>query len=107
MTIFDIIVVFILGLFFMFSLFKGMIREVFSFLGYLTGYVLAINYNDELATMLQGMVTQEVMARITGFAIIFIIVKIAVTMIIFLAVKFIFGLLGQLIVRQRKKLSDL
>ena len=99
MTIFDIIAVFILGLFFMFSLFKGMIREVFSFLGYLTGYVLAINYNDELATMLQGMVTQEVMARIAGFAIIFIIVKIVIALIIFFAVKFILGLLGRLIRR--------
>jgi len=96
MTIFDIIVFFVLGFFFLFSLFKGMVREVFSLLGYMTGYVLAVNYNDELAAVLQGMVTQEVMARIAGFAIIFIIVKIAVTLIIFFSVKFIFGLLGRL-----------
>jgi len=97
MTIFDIIILFILGLFFLFSLFKGIVREVFSLLGYLTGYVLAINYNDQLAVMLQSMVAQEIMARIAGFAIIFIIVKVIVALIIFFITKFILGLLGRLI----------
>lgn len=76
-----------------------MAREVFSLLGYLAGYVLAINYNDELAVTLQGMVTQEIMARIAGFAIIFILVKIVVALIIFFAVKYILDLFGRLIRR--------
>ena len=97
MTVFDIVVIFILGSFFLFSLFKGMVREVFSFLGYLAGYVLAINYHNELAIILQGMVTKEIMARIVGFTIIFIVVKITVALIIFFTVKIIFGLLGRLV----------
>ena len=99
MTIFDIVVIFVLFIFFLFSLFKGIVREVFSLFGYIAGYVLAINYNDTLATTLQGMVTQDVMARIAGFAIIFVIVKIVVTLVIFFSVKFILGLLGYLISR--------
>ena len=99
MTIFDIIVVLVLGFFFLFSLSKGMVREVFSLLGYLTGYVLAINYNDELAIKLQGMVPQEILARIAGFAIILIIVKIIVALIIFFTAKYILGLIGRLIRR--------
>ena len=76
-----------------------MVREIFSLLGYLAGYILAINYNEELATALQDMVMQEIMARIAGFAIIFIVVKIAVALIIFFTVKVTFGLLGRLIRR--------
>lgn len=85
MTIFDIIIVVILGLCFLFSLFKGMVREVFSLLGYLTGYVLAINYQDDLALSLKAMLAQPVVARIVGFAIIFFAVRIG------------FGLMGRFI----------
>lgn len=96
MTIFDIIIIFILGICLLLSFFKGMVREIFSLFGYLTGYVLAINYNDELAITLQSMVSQEIMARITGFTIIFVVVKIVVTLVIFFAVKITFGILGRL-----------
>ncbi len=71
MTIFDIIVAVILGFFFLFSLFKGMVREIFSLLGYLAGYILALNYQDELAVWLREIVAQPVIARIVGFVIIF------------------------------------
>ena len=97
MTTLDIIIIIVLGLFYLLSWFKGLIRETFSLLGYLGGYIFAINYNAELAEFLQGMVSQEIMARIAGFAIIFIVVKIVVALIIFVVVKFLFGLLGRII----------
>ncbi len=87
MTIFDIIIAVILGLFFLFSLFKGMIREMFSLLGYLAGYVAALNFQNELAEVLKETFSQPVIARIVGFAIIFFVVRIS------------FGLLGRLIRR--------
>ena len=87
MTVFDIIVAVILGLCFLFSLFKGMIREVFSLLGYLAGYVLALNYQDDLAGLLKEAVAQPIIPRIVGFVIIFLVVKISS------------GLLGRLIRR--------
>ena len=74
-----------------------MVREVFSFVGYLAGYVLAMDYYDELASMFQAMVSQEIMARIAEFKIIFVVVKIVVALIIFFIVKIAFDLLGRLI----------
>ena len=53
-----------------------MVREIFSLLGYLVGYVLAMDYYEEFATALQSMVSQEIMARISKFAIVFTVVKI-------------------------------
>ncbi len=74
-----------------------MVREIFSLLGYLVGYVLAMDYYEEFATTLQSMVSQEIMARISEFTIVFTVVKISVGLFIIFIVKIIFGLLGQLI----------
>ena len=74
-----------------------MVREIFSLLGYLVGYVLAMDYYEEFATALQSMVSQEIMARISEFAIVFTVVKILVGLFIIFTVKVIFGLLGRLI----------
>ena len=74
-----------------------MVREIFSLLGYLVGYVLAMDYYEEFATALKSMVSQEIMARISEFAIVFTVVKILVGLFIIFIVKAIFGLLGRLI----------
>ena len=74
-----------------------MVREIFSLLGYLVGYVLAMDYYEEFATALQSMVSQEIMARISKFAIVFTVVKILAGLFIIFIVKVIFGLLGRLI----------
>jgi len=74
-----------------------MVREIFSLLGYLVGYVLAMDYYEEFATALQSMASQEIMARISEFAIVFTVVKILVWLFIIFIVKVIFGLLGRLI----------
>ena len=74
-----------------------MVREIFSLLGYLVGYVLALDYYEEFAIFLQSMVSQEVMARIAEFTIVFTVVKILVGLVIIFIVKVIFGLLGRLI----------
>jgi len=71
-----------------------MVREIFSLLGYLVGYVLAMDYYEEFATALQSMVSQEIMARISEFAIVFTVVKILAGLFI---IKIIFGLIGRLI----------
>ncbi len=74
-----------------------MVREIFSLLGYLMGYVLAMDYYEEFATVLQSMVSQEIMARISDFAIVFTVVKILVGLFIIFIVKITFSLLGRLI----------
>ena len=74
-----------------------MVREIFSLLGYFVGYVLAMDYYEEFATTLQSMISQEIMARISEFAIVFTVLKISVALFIIFIVKIIFGLLGRLI----------
>ena len=97
MTIFDFFIIFVIGICFVYSFSKGMVREIFSLLGYLVGYVLAMDYYEEFATALQSMVSQEIMGRISEFAIVFTVVKILVGLFIIFIVKIIFGLLGRLI----------
>jgi len=97
MSIFDFVIIFIIGICFVYSFSKGMVREIFSLLGYLVGYVLAMDYYEEFATVLQSMVSQEIMARISEFAIVFTVVKILAGLFIIFLVKIIFGLLGRLI----------
>ena len=60
-----------------------MVREVFSFLGYLIGYILAMDYYEEFSITLQSMISQEIMSRISEFTIVFIIIKILVALFIF------------------------
>lgn len=97
MSLFDFFIIFVIGICFIYSFSKGMVREIFSLLGYLVGYVLAMDYYEEFATALQSMVSQEIMARISDFAIVFTVVKILVGLFIIFIVKIIFGLLGRLI----------
>ena len=97
MSLFDFVIIFIIGICFVYSFSKGMVREIFSLLGYLVGYVLAMDYYEEFATALQSMVSQEIMARISTFAIVFTVVKILVGLFIIFIVKVIFSLLGRLI----------
>ena len=58
MTLFDIIVAIVLGLCCIYSLLKGAVREIFSLLGYLASYILAINFQSSLAETLKEVVTQ-------------------------------------------------
>ena len=97
MSLFDYFIIFIVGFSFVYSFSKGMVREIFSLLGYLVGYVLAIDHYEEFAIFLQSMVSQEVMARIAEFTIVFTVVKILVGLVIIFIIKVIFGLLGRLI----------
>ncbi len=97
MSFFDFFIIFIVGICFLFSFYKGMVREVFSLLGYLCGYILAIEHYEDMASYLQSMVSQEIMQRVSEFAIVFTFFKIIVAVFIFFAVKVILDLVGKLI----------
>ena len=79
MTIFDIIVCSILGLSFLSSLFKGFVKEVFSFLCYLGGFLLAIKYQGSFSKVLMESISNKpiakVIAFITIYALTFIIIS--------------------------------
>ncbi len=52
MTTFDIVVYSVIGLSVIFSLFKGFVKEVFSLLSYLGGYLMSSNYQGVLSLLL-------------------------------------------------------
>jgi membrane protein required for colicin V production len=99
MTIFDYVIIFITSTCCLFSFYKGMVREIFSLLGYLVGYVLSIDYYEEVTSILQSMLSKEIMVRISEFSIVFTIVKILVALFIFFTIKFSFDIFGRLIRR--------
>ena len=99
MSIFDYVIIFITSICCLFSFYKGMVREIFSLLGYLVGYVLSIDYYEEVTSILQSMLSKEIMVRISEFSIVFTIVKILVAIFIFFTIKFSFDIVGRLIRR--------
>ena len=99
MSTFDYAIIFITGICCLFSFYKGMVREIFSLLGYLVGYVLSIDYYEEVTSILQSMLSKEMMVRISEFSIVFTIVKILVAIFIFFTIKFSFDIAGKLIRR--------
>ncbi len=99
MSNFDYVIIFITSICCLFSFYKGMVREIFSLLGYLVGYVLSIDYYEDVTSILQSMLSKEIMVRISEFSIVFTIVKILVALFIFFTIKFSFDVFGRLIRR--------
>ncbi len=81
MSSFDSGVLIVLGLSLGFSFFKGMIREIFSLLAYFTGYFCANQFGGEATTHLSGFITNQTMAKIVGFFLVFIGVSILVKLV--------------------------
>lgn len=71
MTTFDIIVTVIVGLSLVYSIVRGMIREIFSLLSILAGYVIAVRYQGYGGDWLKDLITNPTAARLTAFAVLF------------------------------------
>jgi len=78
MTPFDVCVLIVLTLSFLYSLFKGFIREIFSLLAYVGGYAVAVKYHNDLAKSLSGTINNETVAKVAAFVIIYVATMIAV-----------------------------
>ncbi len=81
MTTFDTIVVLILSVSLIYSLFRGMIKEIFSLLSIIIGYIAAVKYNREAALELQGFIDSEPIARAVAFAGLYLICSMAVSLV--------------------------
>jgi membrane protein required for colicin V production len=81
MSTFDSGILIVIGLSLGFSFFKGMIREIFSLLAYFTGYFCANRFNTEAAGYLKEFISNQTMANIVGFFLIFLGVSIVVKLI--------------------------
>ena len=73
MTTFDIVVCSILGLSLFSSLFKGFVKEVFSLLSYLGGFLLAIKYQGNFAQVLMENISSKPIAKVIAFVIIYVL----------------------------------
>tara|TARA_Y100001960_G_scaffold150884_1_gene159181 strand:+ start:2490 stop:3182 length:693 start_codon:yes stop_codon:yes gene_type:complete len=73
MTTFDIIVCSILGLSMALSLFKGFIKELFSLLSYLGGFLMASKYQGAFSHILIETIPSMAIAKMIAFVIIYIL----------------------------------
>ena len=80
MTYFDIFVSVVLGLSLIFSLMKGFVREIFSLLAYVGGYLMAVKYQDTLAHTLLESVPSKPIAKLAAFAAIYIVTAIIISL---------------------------
>jgi len=81
MTTFDIIVFSILGLSVVLSLFKGLVKEIFSLLSYLGGYLMAANYQQSFAQVFIEIIPSMPIAKLIAFIAIYIFTAIIISLI--------------------------
>lgn len=76
MTIFDYLVLFVLGASLIISMVRGLVKEVLSLLGWIVAFVVANAYAAQLAALLPEAVPGEVLRLIVAFIALFIGVRI-------------------------------
>ena len=69
---FDTIAVSIIGLSILYSVWKGMVKEAFSLIALVFAYLMASNFYTELAGLMAGVITEETLAHILSFIILFL-----------------------------------
>jgi len=79
MNILDIIFLVLIGASVLYSLIRGLIREIFSFLAIILGFFGASYGYSGVAEWLKGWVQQETVAQILGFAVLFLLVALGVS----------------------------
>ena len=79
MTTFDIIVYSILGLSVIFSLFKGFVKEIFSLLSYLGGYLMASKYQGVFSNLIIESIPSKPIAKVIAFTVIYILTAIIIS----------------------------
>ena len=80
MTTFDVVVYSILGLSVTFSLFKGFVKEVFSLLSYLGGYLMASKYQGVFSQLLMESIPSKPIAKLIAFVGIYIMTAIIISL---------------------------
>lgn len=81
MTTFDIVVSVVLGISVLYSIFRGMVREIFSLLAYVTAFYMASMFQIDLAAHVGKVLTNQTGARVVSFILIFLGTVIIVTFI--------------------------
>jgi membrane protein required for colicin V production len=80
MTSFDIFVSVVIGFSLIFSLMKGFVREIFSLLSYVGGYLMAVKYQSTFAQTLMETVPSKPIAKLIAFGVIYIVTAIIISL---------------------------
>lgn len=72
MTTFDTIAIVVLSLSVIYSVFRGMVREIFSLLSFVVGYAGAVRFQDRGAEFAGKFLVNEIAADLMGFLFIFL-----------------------------------
>jgi len=81
MVPFDIFLAVVVGFSLIYSLFKGMVREIFSLLSLIAGYVVAVRYQGMGADWLEQFIGNDTVARLASFALLFIVTAAVVSIL--------------------------
>jgi len=73
MISFDIFAFIIIGLSVLYSVWKGMVREAFSLVALVVAYLVALNLYSNLAIFIGGVITEETLANVLSFIVLFIV----------------------------------
>ncbi|MDQ9170234.1 CvpA family protein [Oxalobacteraceae bacterium R-40] len=75
MTVFDLLVLFVLICSIVISTFRGLVKEVLSLLSWIAAFIVANAYGEDLAGMLPDMISGNMMRLIVAFVALFIGVR--------------------------------
>ena len=81
MTVFDIIVAIVIGACLIFSMLRGMIKEIFSWIAYGAGYLSSKMYSSEVAPFLKEYLKNEMVAKVLAFIFLFLGTSIIIKLI--------------------------
>jgi membrane protein required for colicin V production len=81
MPLFDSIAAIILIISLIYSMVRGMVREIFALLAYIGGYFAAVTYGKQFSSNLESYISSPTALQIISFAIIFIVTMFAISLI--------------------------
>lgn len=81
MNSFDLVVLSILVVSMVYSMFKGMVREIFSLLAYAGGYLMAVQYQAQGLEAMTVVISNETLAKVLSFILIFVVTVVAISLI--------------------------
>jgi len=81
MTLFDSIAALILVISLIYSMVRGMVREIFALLAYIGGYFAAITFGKKFSSNLEPYISNPTALQIISFAVIFIVTLFAISLI--------------------------
>ena len=89
MTLFDLVVIVIVGLSVLLSLIRGLVREVLALAAWVVAFLAANVLAGEVAPWLPEAIPTEALRRLAGFLVVFLVVLIAVSALAILASKLV------------------